>query len=282
MLRFNKGIYGLKQSGLQWNKTITQVFETLGFEQSRYDPCFFFVRDRSSNALKTFIVLFVDDILCASVDQELLNQVKRNLSERFQMALLGVPSRYLGLELHRNAAGIFVNQTQFIDELLAKYNMTKAAPQYTPMSQRPTATGPDDEPFDVRSMREIVGSLLFLSGFTRPDIACAVSHLARHQAKPSKQHFTLAKRILRYLIGTRTLSLCFPAKPSPALLCFCDADYAGDEDSRKSINGFVFTLGGTPLMWMSMRQTSVALSTTEAEYALSLLQLSKPCIFKVF
>ena len=110
-----------------------------------------------------------------------------------------------------------------------------------------------------------VGSLMYAMVCTRPDIAHAVGVVSRYMSNPGKEHWEGVKWILRYLKGTSGMALCFK-KSNIILQGFVDANLGGDLDNRKSTTGYVFTLGGTVVSWMSRLQKSVALSTTEAEY----------------
>jgi hypothetical protein len=83
---------------------------------------------------------------------------------------------------------------------------------------------------------ELVGSLLYLTTNTRPDVAYAVGVLSRFMSKPMDKHWTAAKRVLRYLAGTHTLGL-FYSKDQRGVSAYSDADFAGDIDQRKSTSG---------------------------------------------
>lgn len=111
-----------------------------------------------------------------------------------------------------------------------------------------------------------MGSLLYLSTATRPDITYAVSNVAKFCAKPTKQHWIAVKRILRYLKGTQKYGLLFKTSTEKDCVGFSDADWGGDLDDRKSTSGYVFQIGGTAISWRSKKQACVALSTAEAEY----------------
>ncbi len=99
----------------------------------------------------------------------------------------------------------------------------------------------------------------------RPDIAQAVSAVAKYTAAPSEAHMTAAMRILRHLKGSADLGLMYH-RDGQQLTAYCDADWAGDRDDRKSTSGNLLLLADGAVSWLSKKQASVALSTTEAEY----------------
>ena len=110
-----------------------------------------------------------------------------------------------------------------------------------------------------------VGSLMYAMVCTRPDIAHAVRVVSRYMANPGKEHWEAVKWLLRYLRGTSSTSLCF-GKGKVTLQGFVDADLGGDVDSSRSISGYIYTIGGTTVSWMSRLHKCVSLSSTEAEY----------------
>lgn len=113
--------------------------------------------------------------------------------------------------------------------------------------------------------RELVGSLMHLSVTVRPDISFAVGALSRYLASPTMMHWQAAKGVLRYLSGTADYGITYGPDPTD-LLGYCDSDYAGDIDTRRSTSGYVFVMNGGAISWSSKRQQTVAASTTEAEY----------------
>ncbi|MFN7610158.1 MAG: Ty1/Copia family ribonuclease HI, partial [bacterium] len=113
---------------------------------------------------------------------------------------------------------------------------------------------------------ELVGSLLYLASCTRPDISQAVGALSRYMAHPTEHHWSTAKGVLRYLAGTPELGIVFNASGAASHHGYCDADYAGDIDTRRSTTGYMFLLAGGAISWSSKLQPTVAVSTAEAEY----------------
>ena len=138
----------------------------------------------------------------------------------------------------------------------------------TPVDPSLKLTKADEESTLVNQelYQSAVGKLLYLSTRTRPDIAFAVSTVAKFTAKPTEQHWKAVKRILRYIAGTINFGLQFIRGESVDCTDFSDADWAGDIDDRKSTSGYLFKVGGGPVSWRSRKQYCVALSTAEAEY----------------
>ena len=111
----------------------------------------------------------------------------------------------------------------------------------------------------------LIGALMYLANSTRPDIAFAVNLLARHSAAPTKRHWVGGKQILRYLNGTKDLSLFYQKNQDPMLVGYTDTGYLSDSHNVRSQTGFVFLHGGTAISWKSSKQTLVATSTNHSE-----------------
>ena len=127
-----------------------------------------------------------------------------------------------------------------------------------------------------REYQSLVGSLMYAMTGTRPDLAYAVSQLSQFNAKPTAIHLTAAKRVLRYLKGHADLGITYRDDDN-SLNGYCDTDWGANED-RKSISGYLFMLGGGAISWSSKKQSTVALSSTEAEY-IALVQAAKESIW---
>ena len=113
-----------------------------------------------------------------------------------------------------------------------------------------------------------IGSLMYAMVSTRPDIAQAVGVVSRFMNNPGKEHWEAVKWILRYLVGTVDVGLCYGGSKIK-LQGYVDSDLAGDIDSRRSTTGYVFTLGSAAVSWISQLQKIVSISTTEAEYVVA-------------
>ncbi|GBM92114.1 Copia protein [Araneus ventricosus] len=115
--------------------------------------------------------------------------------------------------------------------------------------------------------RELVGALLYLSMATRPDILYSVNCSSQIQEQPTNSTWAGLKRILRYLKGTSELQLLFCKSDSDNIMInvYVDADWGADTYDRKSISGYIIFFNDCPVIWSVKKQTSIALSSTEAE-----------------
>ena len=107
---------------------------------------------------------------------------------------------------------------------------------------------------------------MYLSTCTRPDISFAVGMLGRYQSNPGMDHWKAAKKILRYLQGTKDYMLMYKRLDHLEVIGYSDSDYAGCVDTRKSTFGYIFLLAGAAVSWKSAKQSVIATSTMEAEF----------------
>jgi len=197
---------------------------------------------------------------------EEIQRIRENLSIRFQIKELGELKYFLGLEVEHTKDGIFLGQQKYAKDLLQRYGMLDCKPISTPMD--PNVKFQKDEGRnleDVTMYQKMVGSLIYLT-LTRPDISYSVGVVSRYMSNPKKPHLDAVRRILRYIKGTINFGILYKKIKDYQIVGYCDADYAGDYDTRRSTTGYSFTLGSGVISWCSKRQPTVALSSTEAEY----------------
>jgi hypothetical protein len=194
---------------------------------------------------------------------------------------------YLGIEIkrNRNERKLLLNQTQYIRDLLKKFNMQYKEPVSTPIDTRiklsknqEPKTEKEKSKMEHVPFREAVGSLMYLAVSTRPDIATAISIVSRYLENPGPEHWNAVKRIMQYLKGTEDLTLELGGTTNLELTAYADADWAGCLDSRKSNTGYVILLGKSIISWKSKRQQTPAKSTTEAEY-MSLAEVTAEILY---
>ena len=213
------------------------------------------------------ILVWVDDLIVGGKNENMLNETKRMMHERFKMKDLGKLSYFLGIEFEQGDGYVKMNQKKYIEKILEKYDMIDCKPRTTPSEQKPDEGGNQD-PVDPRKYREIIGSLIYLMMATRPDICWAVTKLSQHLSNPLETHWVAAKHVLRYLKGTAHYDLCYTKhRDGLKLVGYSDADWASSND-RRSTSGYSFAMHeeGPLISWKSRKQPTIALSSCEAEY----------------
>lgn len=258
--KLNKSLYGLKQASRCWNRKFTDFLVKFGFTQSQADNCVFVGKFHGHKAL---LILYVDDALIMSQSKKVLDYIISYLKQGFDVKELEL-NRFVGLEIIKTKNSICIGQRQYIEQIINKFNLSTAHPCYTPVDVNVQITKNVDKMQTNFPYREAIGSLLFLSMATRPDIAFGVNLLSRYINNPSLHHITQLKRIIRYLIKTK--DMCIKYQGHENLIGYSDSDFAGDLDTRKSTTGYIFMLNGGPISWASQKQSCIALSTTEAEF----------------
>ena len=262
-----KAIYGLKQAGRQWYLKVKELFEGLGLQRCEYDQGVFYLHLPELNII---VAIHVDDCTLVTNTKAVMERFKAEIASRFEISDLGEAKWLLGFEIRRDrrARTISLSQGSYIDTLISRFNLIDANPTTTPLDPHSDLFLPitDSMRQEMRHKpySQLVGSLMYAAICTRPDIAYSTSTLAQFMSDPSPTHWEAAKRVLRYLKGTKDLALTFGGELTD-LVGFTDADW-GSQAHRHSISGSVFMFCGGAISWSSRKQPLVALSSTEAEY----------------
>jgi hypothetical protein len=262
--KLSKSLYGLKQSPRCWNKKFKEFLDKYGLINSDADPCLFYC---TADGHKLIVALYVDDGLVAAQTDDDLKNFTTDLKSQFSVTVSSA-SCFLGLQINRLPDGsVAVCQENYTKKILQRFNMDECNKVATPIEKLNADHELSVELNERVPYREAVGSLIYLTVGTRPDIAFAVSVVSQTLDRPTNADWENVKRILKYLKGTSNLNIVYQAdQPAGVLLTYSDADYAGDVKTRKSTSGVVCKYMGGAISWMSQRQKSIALSTTEAEF----------------
>jgi len=283
--KLKKALYGLKQAPRNWYLLISKfVEEELRYKATVSDPCLFFKRSKSGRLMLLF--LFVDDFQTSyhPEDQAEWNELKAKLVERFQTKDLGASTWILGMRITRDrkARTITLDQELYVTKALERHGMQQCKVASTPGAVKGSVDleeAASSAAVDRQQYQEMVGTLMYSAVSCRPDIAHAVQQLAQAMQAPTQMHLLAAKRVFRYLAGTKDVGLVFGSRSDQVLetrgrkfnnfrldVCaFADADWANDKADRKSITGWVAKVNGDPISWASKKQRTVAQSTCEAE-----------------
>jgi hypothetical protein len=260
-----KSLYGLKQSGRNWHQTLTDYLHSLDYTPNQTDPCMY---TKHAGPDVIIMLFWVDDIILASGKEELIQRAKNELNDRFNIDDRGELRWFLGMDFIRSGDNYYMSQERYAEAVLRRFHMSNCKPALTPAEkdlQLPKATAEESKEVANYPYRKAIGALIYLAMGTRPDICWTVSKLSQHLDNPGREHINALKRLLRYIQGTKSLSLLYT--PSDGKLTgYTDSDWARDTSDRRSTSGYVMTLGKTPISWQTKKQATVALSSCEAEY----------------
>lgn len=264
--KLNRSLYGLKQASRMWNERFHQFMEKIKFKRCQSDHCLYI---RSNAGATCYILLYVDDLIIMCRDIKVIETIKRLLSNEFEMTDIGRANTFLGIHIERdeNTGTIKIGQAEYFRRMLRKFNMMDCKPIATPIEN-----GLDLKKGEINQncdapYRELIGCLTYATLTTRPDLCAATSYFSRFQSCFGFDHYTHAKRILRYINGSMNLKMIYKKNLNAApLVGYVDADWAGDKNDRKSTSGYVFKIFGNTVSWCSRNQQTVSLSSTEAEY----------------
>ena len=211
-----------------------------------------------------------------SEKEDIDDLIARLKKDRVNMREEGTAEGYLGLKVERNGRKITLSQPGLIQRIIEALGLSSkfSTSLSTPAEQ---AALPRDKDGSRASgsinYPSVIGMLHYL-GHTRPDCAFAIHQCARYTFEPKALHEAAVKQIERYLKGTMDKGIVLNPRDDYGIDCYPDADFAGlwghehpqDPHCARSRTGYVITLAGCPILWVSKLQTEIALSTMEAEY----------------
>ncbi|CAI7916690.1 unnamed protein product [Closterium sp. NIES-54] len=281
VLRLKKALYGLKQAPRQWYLKLRGVLEEIGFTPSSADHSLFMLGEGEQ---RSFMVVYVDDILIFSPSSDLVKEVMLKLQDKFKCKALGDVSFYLGLHIERDVEKrcMRVHQRKYLEVLAANFGQSEGHVATPFPSGFKCVKGPEEESVgeeERRRFHSLVGSLMYAAVNTRPDVAFATGQLARVVQCPNEEQVAAGMRVAKYLGQTPTVGLQYLAAAQSRqkgadgvepgrlfLTAFSDASFASEPEDMTSVGGFIFCVGGGPTTWESKKQVDQALSSVESEY----------------
>ncbi|CAI7866743.1 unnamed protein product [Closterium sp. NIES-54] len=281
VLRLKKALYGLKQAPRQWYLKLRGVLEEIGSTPSSADHSLFMLGEGEQ---RSFMVVYVDEILIFSPSSDLVKGVMLKLQDKFKCKALGDVSFYLGLHIERDVEKrcMRVHQRKYLEALAATFGQSKGHVATPFPSGFKCVKGPEEESVgeeERRRFHSLVGSLMYAAINTRPDVAFATGQLARVVQSPNKEQVAAGMSVAKYLGQTLTDGLQYSAaaqrrqkgadgvEPERLFLtAFSDASFASEPEDMTSVGGFICCVGGGPTAWESKKQVDQALSSVESEY----------------
>jgi hypothetical protein len=299
VLKLNQALYGIKQAPREWFKEISSTLHSFGYSSCIKDTCLYVKKTKTNNII--LLGLFVDDMPVAYHSCKVVEwcEDKQKLKNKYELSELGDVQHILGMKVTRSSSSLTISQETYITDKLELFNMHESRSEKTPAidvrkleRQISSNANHTDVVVDevrkkknqlknedlsrqlneeeVKTYQMMVGSLIYASISTRPDITHSVNLVARHMSSPTVHNSLMVKRVFRYLNGTRSLGLRYTntnkTSREIAVSAYCDADWGGDLTSRRSTTGYCTFINDNLISWQTKRQPTVALSSAEAEY----------------
>jgi deoxyuridine 5'-triphosphate nucleotidohydrolase len=303
-LKLKKTLYGLKRSPRHFYELAVKTLLSIGLRQHENSPCLFYGTIIKGQP-PIYLGLYVDDFIYYSQSDEVEKQFEADFQSKLDMELSGQVSHFLGINFktkkHQDGhVSILLSQEAFIETLttLAGLDGDGVNEPRTPYRSGFPVDKIPEEQYEEHTqhkmnhlLRVLVGSLNWLALSTRPDIATITNMLAKYSNNASKGHIEQAKRVIKYLKGTKAMGISFTSYDrenlssfvkfpidSSSITCLTDANWGPQDQSKpnpaqneeidlfksRSISGYLIWFGG-PLHWVSKRQTITARSSAEAE-----------------
>jgi hypothetical protein len=216
------------------------------------------------------------------------NEIIRVLKIKYKIKNEKGVKWFLGIRIIRDkkTRKIFLLHDAYIKKIAAKFQINNNSHiAFTPMSTIPLSKSLGTaSKSDIKRYQKLISSLLYTAMLLRPDIAFAVSKLSHFLTNPGLVHFTAALRVLRYIWSQRFLSIQYGSSEhgSEGIIIASDASFANDEKTRKSSQGYIILLFGDPMVWKTLRQSTVLTSITEAEMVAFAVTTRKAMAFHRF
>jgi hypothetical protein len=272
-----KAIYGLVQAARQFWKTFTEAVAKIGFKPNDSDPCLLY---REDNLGPCALIMYIDDMLIIGSDEAIDDAVK-GIKSYFNITEAADLHDYLGIQIVKSKDGkkLWLGQPTIIKSLKDKFGEQAMRSRLTLTPGTPGYVGVKalDEsclmsPEEQSIFRSGVGTLLYLTKHSRPDITNAVRELSKTMDGATKCQWNEMWRVIKFVLMTSELGLRMcPVVIDPnnqvwRLKALSDSDFSNDVDTRISVYGYIVYYCGVPVSWKGKGMKSVVLSTTEAEY----------------
>ena len=278
ILSLKKSVYGLKQSGHDWEKMLEKFLLEYGFTHSLTEPMLFTKKLPDGSDMD--ILIWVDDVFGSCNSEAEITTFVEDLNLKFGVECnnLGPISLALGMDVCIEENSITISQESAIDKLLKDSDMEDCQCRDLPLPPSfKLDTALDSELLDdVEKQRyqSIIGSLLWINRGTRPDISFAVWLLTRNMHNPTKELLTSALYLVRFLKRTKKAKLNYTNRQgisgldlseysydSRSPFGFADANW----ESPRSVSSNIVMCCNAAIIWAVRKQTNVALSTVQAE-----------------
>ena len=268
-IKLKRAMYGACQSPRAYYDTATKHFKSIGLQQCKAEPCLWY--KTKNGKLSLLMVTFVDDIICVAKKED-IEELKQEIRTRFNISELGRLSKHLGIYYEKKKDEISeyfeLGMDKYFDEVVRDYEALRGK---VPLADTPGFPGESlvrqlDEPIvELKPYRRILGKTMWSTLKILPETANATRELSVSMDHPTEIHWKALGRLIGYIKKAR-LRLKIRKPVDLRIRGFSDSNYATNKDTRRSVTGYILTLGGALLTARSVSQRSTSLSSCESEY----------------
>jgi hypothetical protein len=293
--RLLRPLYGMRDAPREWWIEFREFLISQGFTPMIHlEECLYVKWWDDGSAI--FMAHHVDDNMAAISRQgkghEWWKLFIAEVHKKYGIKDLGTPKWCLGINIMVTNQGIHINQATYIEKAIERFDKHVKYATATPEQdvsaekqimeieknkQRINREVEEDENeleekgYTLELYQQMIGVLIYASIMTRPDIAHAVNVLARSMQKPEKKHFVAAIKVFSYLKGTKEIGIAYKNQGKSMteqvqIELVSDAAYGDDVKDGKTTYGYAVLVNGDLMHWQSKKQSTVATSTTQAEY----------------
>jgi histone deacetylase 1/2 len=273
-----KGIPGIKQGSRLFYKDQQAFWLSYGFLQLPADPCVFYRIDSTG---LTLVGVWVDDLIAAVPNDDVWQAMVTEIRKKFPLADKGNASLFLGIEIKQSKDfhTVTLSQRNSIEDLLERANMRTCNPAPTPCvagfvwTKQDCPEVPQSVHLDMPNYRGLVALALFISVWTRGDVAYTVNKLCKFMSNPGDKHVAALKRLLRYFAGTKDHGLVYTGVMKATLHSplglhgATDSSHMDCIDTSRSTIAFIFFFDTNAISWYSKLHGYVTTCSNHSEYA---------------
>ncbi len=253
----NKSLYGLANAGKLWGDLLSKTLKNMGFKRSTLDPCCYY--NKNYHGGEMHLCVFVDDIAAFTNNPKAWEKFLAYLrKQKFKLTVEGLTS-FLGATITTSNDGesISLSQEPYLESMAIRFasELRDVKPKDTPLPTK-TSINMTQCPKDEKSQklaksfkfREMIGCLIWLSVYTRPDLLYPTTQLAQVMSNPSKDHYNLLKRVVMYAIASKGRKLTYTSDGQGVQLkAYVDANFNTDDTGRSNA-GWCITISGAEVM----------------------------------
>ena len=191
-----------------WNNVLNEFLKSKIFDRSEVDHCLYTQKSKDSII---YILIWVDDLIIAASNDNLMNETKSLLKARFKMTDLGTLNWFLGIDFKVEKGSITMSQSAYLQNVLSRFEMANCKGVKIPCDK--FIIDEESSKISCTEYRSAVGSLIYAMVCTRPDLSWIVTKLSQYGNNPTEDHWIAIKRVLRYV--QHTINYCLQFKKDP-------------------------------------------------------------------